>query len=184
MSLLLRAMRSLMEEGAGAGAGEGGAKPPKVQPEVFSREYVHELREENKSWRTKHQEEAALRKTAEDAAKTADTTSQGKIKEVQTAADQRVIRAELKAAAIKAGMVDLDGLKLADLSKVKLDDSGEVIGADELMEAMKKSKPYLFGEPSSSHGAKPPKPGEQTPKLATEMTDAEYKAERAKLKRM
>jgi len=168
-------------EGAGdggGGAGDGGTKKLPT-PEVFSREYVHELREENKSWRTKHSESETARKTAEDAAKAADTTSQGKIKEVQTAADQRVIRAELKAAALKAGMVDLDGLKLADLTKVKLNDAGEVEGADELMEAMKKAKPYLFGEPSSSSSHKAPKKDDQKVKKATDMTDEEYAAARA-----
>ena len=68
----------------------------------------------------------------------------------QTAADQRIIRAELKAEALKAGMVDLDGLKLADLSKVKLNDAGEVEGADALMTELKKSKPYLFGTPGTT----------------------------------
>jgi hypothetical protein len=167
-------------EGAGdggGGAGDGGKKV--TAPEVFSREYVHELREENKSWRTKHSESESARKTAEDAAKAADTTSQGKIKEVQTAADQRVIRAELKAAALKAGMVDLDGLKLADLTKVKLNDEGEVEGADELMVAMQKAKPYLFAEPSTSHTGKPPPKDDQKVKKATDMTDAEYAAARA-----
>jgi hypothetical protein len=154
---------------------------PAKPAEVFSRDYVHELREENKSWRTKHQESEAARKAAEDAAKKAGTDSEGKIKEVQTAADHRVIRAELKAVAIKAGMVDLDGLKLADLSKVKLDDNGEVVGAEEMMAALKKAKPYLFGEPSTSNGDKPPKPGEQKPKLATEMTREEYDAAKRKL---
>ncbi len=149
---------------------------PAPKPEVFSREYVHELREENKSWRSKHQESEAARKAAEDAAKAADTTSQTKVKEVQSAADQRVIRAELKAAAIKAGMVDLDGLKLADLSKVKLNDEGEVEGAEELMASLKKAKPYLFGDPSSSSSGKPPPKGDPKPKRATEMTDDEYKA--------
>lgn len=178
MSLLLRAMRACME-GAGDGGGGAGDGGKAKTPEVFSREYVHELREENKSWRTKHQESETARKTAEDAAKAADTTSQGKIKEVQSAADQRVIRAELKAAAIKAGMVDLDGLKLADLSKVKLNDEGEVEGADELMESMKKGKPYLFGDPSSSSSHKAPKKDEQKAKKATEMTDEEYAAAKA-----
>lgn len=166
----------LMEAAGGdGGAGGGGA----AKPETFSREYVHELREENKSWRTKHAEEAAARKAADEGKTAAEKASEGKVKEVQTAADQRVIRAELKAAAIKAGMVDLDGLKLADLSKVKLNAEGEVEGADELMEAMKKSKPYLFGAASSSSTGKPPKKGEETPKLATEMTDAEYAVARA-----
>jgi hypothetical protein len=182
MSLLLRliARRYMEQAGGDGGAGGGGGDGKKgAAPETFSREYVHELREENKSWRTKHQESETARKAAEDAAKAAEKTGGDKVKEVQTAADQRVIRAELKAAAIKAGMVDLDGLKLADLSKVKLNDQGEVEGADELMDAMKKAKPYLFGAPSTGNTQKPPKPGDQAPKLATTMTDAEYAAARA-----
>lgn len=151
---------------------------PAAKPETFSREYVHELREENKSWRQKAQEAETARKTADDAKTAAEKERDNKEKEAKSAADQRVIRVELKAAAIKAGMVDLDGLKLADLSKVKLNTDGEVEGADELMEAMKKAKPYLFAASSSSTGKPPPK-GEEKPKLATDMTDAEYKAARA-----
>lgn len=155
-------------------------KPP--APEVFSREYVHELREENKSWRTKHQEEAAARKTAEDKAASAEKTTGDKVKEVQTTADQRVIRAELKAEALAAGMVDLDGLKLADLSKVKLNaDTGEVEGASELMAALKKAKPYLFGEPSTSHSGKPPKKDEDKPKHVKDMTPEERESSLKKL---
>lgn len=170
-------MFPLMAEGDGGG---DGGKPPKSG---FTPEYVHDLREENRSWRLKHAEsetarkaDAEARKTAEDAVKASEKTTADKVQEVQSAADQRVIRAELKAAALKAGMVDLDGLKLADLSKVKLNAEGEVEGADELMEAMKKTKPYLFADPSSSHTGRPPPKGEQKPKLATEMTDAEYEA--------
>ena len=183
MSLLMRLlmMRGYMEQaggdGGGGGGGDGGKKPVQ-QPETFSREYVHELREENKSWRQKHQEADTARKSAEDAKAAAEKERDAKGKEAQTAADQRVIRAELKAAAIKAGMVDLDGLKLADLSKVKLNAEGEVEGAEDLMEAMKKSKPYLFASSSSSTG-KPPKKDDEKPKSATEMTDAEWKAARA-----
>jgi hypothetical protein len=157
--------------------------PPVVKPvvpEVFSREYVHELREENKSWRTKHQEAEALRKAADDKAKAAEDASAGKIKEVTTAADQRVIRAELKAAAVKAGMIDLDGLKLADLTKVTLSEAGEVVGADELMALMKKSKPYLFGTPNSGSTHDLPNPNDQKPKKVADMTDVERKAEAKK----
>lgn len=180
MSLLLKAMRQAMEGEGGGGGGGGEVKPPKA-PETFSREYVHELREENKSWRSKHAESETARKTLEDAAKAAEKTTGDRVKEVQTAADQRVIRAELKAAAIEAGMVDLDGLKLADLSTVKLNADGEVEGAKALMESLKKSKPYLFGEPSTSHSGKPPGKGPEKPKSANDMTDEEYRAARAKM---
>lgn len=158
---------------------------PKKEPQTFSVEYVHELREESKGYRqrlSKSEEEKAEALKAVEAAKAA---SDAKIKEANSAADQRIIRAEMKAAALKAGMVDLDGLKLADLSKVKLNDKGEVEGAEALMEELKKAKPYLFGTASTSSTAPvPPAPsGKTAPKNAKDMTDAEYRAARAALGR-
>ena len=146
------------------------------EPETFSKDYVRELREENKGWRLKASEHEAAATAAKEAAEKAATDADAKTKDVQTAADQRVIRAELKAAALKAGMVDLDGLKLADLSTVKLNDAGEVEGADALMDAMKKTKPYLFGAASTSTGTKPPPSASPGAKKATDMSKEEYAA--------
>jgi hypothetical protein len=56
------------------------------------------------------------------------------------------LAAALKGAAQKARMIDLDWLKLVDMSKVTLEDDGSVKGADELMAALKEAKPYLFGK--------------------------------------
>ena len=155
------------------------AKPH--EPETFSKDYVRELREENKGWRLKLTD--AETKAAESAAALtkASKDADEKVAGATTAADLRVIRAELKAAALKAGMVDLDGLKLADLSTVKLGADGEIEGADALMEALKKAKPYLFGAASSSYAGDPPKPTDPKPKLAKDMTPAEYSAAKAKL---
>jgi len=89
----------------------------------------------------------------------------------------------LNAAALKAGMHDLDGLKLADISKVKLNDAGEIEGADKLMEDLKKAKPYLFGAESTSSAHKTPNAGENKPKTAMEMTSEEYRAARQKVGR-
>lgn len=164
-------------EGGGGGGGVGAPTPP--EPQSFSVDYVRELRAENKGYRLKHQEaETKLAKALADletATKGAEEMVKKATTETQTAADQRVIRAELKAAAVKAGMVDLDGLKLADLSKVKLNpETGEVEGADALMEEMKKGKPYLFGSTNTGSTEKPPKPGDPASKKATEMTPQEY----------
>jgi len=60
------------------------------------------------------------------------------------ATNERVIRARLEVAAQKAGIIDLDALALADMSKVTLEANGEVKGAEELMIALKEAKPYLF----------------------------------------
>ena len=153
--------------------------PNPPQPETFSKDYVRELREENKGWRLKASEHETAAKAAKEAADAAKAEAEKVKADVQTAADQRVIRAELKAAALKAGMVDLDGLKLADLSTVKLGADGEVEGADALMDAMKKAKPYLFGAVSTSSTGKPPPATPPATKHAKEMTEAEYQAAEA-----
>ena len=179
------ALRLEAEGGSGAASATQGR-----QSESFSREYVQELREENRSWRLKLQEAEAARQLASDlaartqqereaavdAAKLAaleEARAQGA--ELQKALKERLVLAELRNAALKAGMVDLDGLKLADLSSVALDERHEVSGADELVSRLKEAKPYLFARPSpgSSNPEPPPKPGDKTPKMAKDMTQAE-----------
>jgi hypothetical protein len=74
-------------------------------------------------------------------------------------------------------MVDLDGLKLADLSTVKLNDAGEVEGADALMTALKEAKPYLFAAPTgTSRPGDPPPPAPPGEKVVKDMTKEEYAA--------
>lgn len=170
------------------------SEPPKV--ETFGREYVEELRGENKTWRGKlvaeRQQREATEKERDDAiaaAKAAKEAAEREVTEKTTAAEQRanerVIRAELKVAAQKAGMIDLDGLKLADISKVTLEADGTVKGADELMTALKEAKPYLFGQVTkgTSSPNPPPTPGDNQPKLAKDMTEAERAAFLAEHKR-
>jgi hypothetical protein len=143
------------------------------EPEVFSSDYVKELRRENAHYRTKAKEnEEAAQKAAKDAE---EVTAKAK-----TEADARIIRAELKAAALKAGMIDLDGLKLADLSKVTLKDDGTLDGADDMMKGLKETKPYLFGNAdTSTHTGKPPPAVPPAAKKASEMTADEYAVARA-----
>ncbi len=45
----------------------------------------------------------------------------------------RLIAADLRTEAVRAGMVDLDGLKLIDLTGIRLDDNDKVIGGRKLM---------------------------------------------------
>lgn len=105
------------------------------------------------------------------------------LQDVTEAARARIIRAELKAEAIKAGMIDLDGLKLIEPAEIKLDDKGDVEGAAALMSKLKRDKPWLFGAHSSSSRATPPQAQPPRQKHATEMTNAEYRAARADLLR-
>ena len=102
---------------------------------------------------------------------------------VQRNAENRLIRAELKAEAVRAGILDLDGLKLVDTSSVKLNETGDVEGAAQLVAQLRQSKPWLFGAASSSSRAMPPPAQPARQKRATEMTEAEWRAARAEIVR-
>ena len=129
-----------------------------ASPETFTREYVTELRNESKAYRLKAQELEGKMTAAEAKAASAATEADAKVQAAAQSANDRILRAELKAAALKAGMIDLDGLKLADLSTVKLTDTGEVEGADALMTTMKETKPYLFQSSSTTTQTQTPPP--------------------------
>ena len=96
---------------------------------------------------------------------------------------ERLVRADLKAHAIRAGMVDLDGLKLVDTTGLTLNEQDEVNGAEQLMATLRRAKPWLFGGASTSSAAAAPPAQPPRAKLATEMTDAEWQASRAELLR-
>jgi hypothetical protein len=153
--------------------------PPAPQPQSFSAEYVRELREESKGYRLKAQETEQQKKAAEEKATAAETAAAAKIAEATSAADKRVIRAELKAEALKAGMIDLDGLQLADLSAVKLNDKGEVEGGTAAIEALKKAKPYLFGATSTSTPGNPPRPAPNAGAKVVDLSPEEYRKRKA-----
>lgn len=106
-----------------------------------------------------------------------------KLNDLQCTSDARLIHAEMKVEAVRAGMVDLDGLRLLDLTGMRINSEGEVEEAAEAISRLKKAKPWLFGSLSSSSPltAPPAQPSRQ--KHATEMTNAEYAAARAALLR-
>ena len=99
----------------------------------------------------------------------------------QTETEARLVRAELKVEAVRAGMIDLDGLKLVDFTHLKLSKSGELENAGTIMTRLRQAKPWLFGTSSSSSPASPPPAQPPRKKLATEMTDLEYRVARADL---
>ncbi len=116
-------------------------------------------------------------------------TSQ-RMKDAERAADERVMRAELRHIGASLGLVDADVLKLVDLKAagLKLDDKGDVVGAKEAIEALKASKPWAFKQTAADKGSSSsnaPSPGAPSaePKDARTMTDAEYAALRASVTR-
>lgn len=144
-------------------AGEPGAKPV-GDAAGFSLDYVRELRQENKGWRLKATElEAAANRARED------------LGQARAEAERRIVGAELRAAAARAGMVDLDGIKLLDLSRVRLSETGELEGVDEIISAARRERPWLFGDARTSNTAPPPRPREaRDTRDARQMTAKEY----------
>ena len=103
---------------------------------------------------------------------------------LQTEAGAKLIRAELKAEAVRAGMIDLDGLKLVDASEVQLNELGEVQDAGALVARLKRAKPWLFGVGrSSSAAANPPRPEPPRARHANELSHEEWQQARAALLR-
>lgn len=152
------------------------AVPQQDEPQTFSLDYVRELRRENKSLREQRRDSDEKRGIAEALAKEATENAVRTVEEANKAASQRIARSELKAVAIKAGIVDLDGLKLIEQDALTLNDKGELEGADALIEKLKDEKPYLFGSAASTstHAAPDPKP--PTPKNAMDMSQEEWQA--------
>ncbi len=101
------------------------------------------------------------------------------IQEVRQHARQQITLADLKVAAVRAGMVDLDGIKLLDMASVQTSEDGRVTDAASVMQTLRRAKPWLFGAgiTSSLTDVPPSQPPRQ--KLATEMSDEEYRAARA-----
>jgi hypothetical protein len=115
-----------------------------------------------------------------DRAETVDQTTSitDEIAVLQKDFQTRLVAANLRTEAVRAGMVDLDGLKLVDHSVVRLDGDDKVRGGRKLMEDLRRSKPWLFGIASSSSAAIAPASQPVKQKTAMDMTDDEYAAAR------
>ena len=101
-----------------------------------------------------------------------------------TALRARLIQAELRTEAVRAGMVDLDGIRLVDVSTLVLGADGLEDGAA-LMARMREAKPWLFGRASvsSSSAGRAPVVVVTKAKTAMEMSEEEWRAARAELLR-
>jgi hypothetical protein len=106
-----------------------------------------------------------------------DTVSED-ITKLRNEFQSRLVLANLRTEAVRSGMIDLDGLKLVDLSAVRLGTDDRIIGARKLMDDLRRNKPWLFGVTSSSSAAVAPASQPVRQKMALEMTDEEYTAAR------
>ena len=143
---------------------DGNPAPAEAEPKTFSLDYVRELREENKG----------LRLARSNAERDRDGFKEAAVKaaaDARAEADRRIIRAELKAHAIRAG--------------ITLDAAGEVDGADLALARFKEAKPHFFSGsgPSTSSTAKPPPAKPASGRKAGEMTQPEFAAAMARIDR-
>ncbi len=106
---------------------------------------------------------------------------EARLVEMETRTTQRLVQSELKSHALRAGLIDLDALKLIDNGTLKLDAEGNLENASKLMTDLKRAKPYLFGSASSSTPAAAPPTTPPVAKRATQMTHAEWQSARTEL---
>jgi len=137
--------------------------------------YVSELRDENKKRRHENEELSKKMQETENSAKAA----LEEVKALQEKANKKILRAELKVSAAKYGLRDLDDIQLADLSSIKIDDNGDVLGVDEALSALKEKKGYLFEEVSTSnsrvfHQPNPASSSGNQTDIVSKMTDEQY----------
>lgn len=97
--------------------------------------------------KTKLEQDGKFKELADKAREAADESNR-KSKEIEERANQRIIKAELKAAAMAAGIIDLDLLSAISLDGVRMTDDGDVTGVQEAVNKYKEGKPYLFKENS------------------------------------
>ena len=95
----------------------------------------------------------------------------------------KLVQAELRTAAARAGMIDLDGVKLVETAGLSLNEAGELPNGPEIMTRLRQEKPWLFGRASSSSPAVAPRATPPKPKTAMEMSVEEWRIARAELLR-
>jgi hypothetical protein len=102
------------------------------------------------------------------------------LREMETESAEKIRLVELKAEAVKAGIIDLDGLRLLELPPRGTAPAEE---AGALIAQLRRSKPWLFAAASSSSAAAPPQAAPHKTKLATDMSLEEWRSARADLLR-
>lgn len=123
-------------------------------------------------------------------ARTAQSEKDNAIVAMREQSDNRLIGAELRFQAARAGIIDLDVLRLIDPGTLRLGDDGTVEGAHEAIDALRQSKPYLFGAPGmtghsmmarTGHPQRPPVPAAPEPVDARTLSRDQWQVERSRL---
>lgn len=106
---------------------------------------------------------------------------EARLAEMEAQTTKRLIQSDLKTHALRAGMIDLDGLRMLDTRPLKLDSKGEVEGVAAIMAELKRSKPYLFQPATTTSLSSAPPYAPPAEKRATAMTHDEWQTARAAL---
>ncbi len=102
------------------------------------------------------------------------------LREVEVQATARLRQSELRSEAVRAGIIDIDGLRLLDpaILTVRGTDSFDPAA---VVNGLRRDKPWLFGAASSSSLRAAPAATPARRRLATEMSVEEWRAARAEL---
>jgi hypothetical protein len=103
--------------------------------------------------------------------------------EAELKSAKQLRQADLKAEAVRAGILDLDGLKLLDEAILSAQGRDMNDDAVHVIARLRRDKPWLFAAASSSSTATAPQAAPIRRKLATEMSVEEWRAARADLLR-
>ncbi len=107
---------------------------------------------------------------------------QRQLHEVEARSVMQLRQADLRAEAMRAGIVDIDGLRLLDPESLS---GGQEIApaASEVIGKLRREKPWLFGGSHSSSSGTAPTVAPVRRRLATDMTIEEWRSARAELLR-
>lgn len=92
------------------------------------------------------------------------------------------LEAELRLAALRAGMIDPDGVKLIDPAPL-LESADRPRAVAAAMERLRTSKPWLFGTTATTPPHPAPAPEPPRPRHARDMSREEYERAKAELLR-
>jgi len=152
----------------------------------FFRDALKEVRKKNDDLTKERDEALATAKKANDdlsaALRKAETDVKTAQQEAAKASERATVDLAIKSAATKAGLQDLDQLKLLDLTGITVKPDGSVDGIDKVLVDLKTKKPFLFGVANTSQTEPPPKQGNVKPFDARKAKPEERDAEWARIK--
>lgn len=164
------------EAGQAADVADGGDNQQAQEAKIYDENYVKQLRNESAKYRTKvkEREQAETQRMTElfkalginpDPNKNFEkqiSELQQKNQEIESRANDRLIRSEIKFISSTLGVVDPDvAFQLLDKSKVQIKEDGSISGVKEALEALLKAKPYLRGQSTQVVGGNT-NPGSQS----------------------